>query len=84
MSKWSPCWSGCPAKNGHLECLEYARENGCPWDEEMFDSSMDEETSDSDSRELVIILRVHSFQEILSLLSSVPFILIHTKYYDIH
>ena len=22
------------AKNGHLECLKYAREHGCPWDEE--------------------------------------------------
>ena len=31
------------------EMLQWARENGCPWDEEMFDSSMDEETSDSDS-----------------------------------
>ena len=20
--------------NGHLECLKYAREHGCPWDEE--------------------------------------------------
>ena len=22
------------AKNGHLECLKYAHENGCPWDGE--------------------------------------------------
>ena len=22
------------ASNGHLECLKYAREHGCPWDEE--------------------------------------------------
>ena len=22
------------AENGHLECLKYAHENGCPWDEE--------------------------------------------------
>ena len=22
------------AKNGHLECLKYAHENGCPWDED--------------------------------------------------
>ena len=22
------------AQNGHLECLKYAHENGCPWDEE--------------------------------------------------
>jgi hypothetical protein len=21
------------AKNGHFDCLKYARENGCPWDE---------------------------------------------------
>ena len=21
------------SKGGHLECLRYARENGCPWDE---------------------------------------------------
>ena len=21
------------AKNGHLECLKYLHENGCPWDE---------------------------------------------------
>ena len=21
-------------KKGHQECLKYARENGCPWDEE--------------------------------------------------
>ena len=21
------------AKNGHLECLKYAHENGCPWDQ---------------------------------------------------
>ena len=21
------------AENGHLECLKYAHENGCPWDE---------------------------------------------------
>ena len=52
MSKcpWNE-WSA--AKNGHLECLENGcdEENGCPWDEEMFDSSMDEETSDSDSGE---------------------------------
>jgi len=20
------------SKNGHLECLKYAHENGCPWD----------------------------------------------------
>ena len=23
----------CLPKNGHLECLKYAHENGCPWDE---------------------------------------------------
>ena len=22
------------AENGHLECLKYAHEHGCPWDEE--------------------------------------------------
>ena len=22
------------AKNGHLDCLKYAHENGCPWDED--------------------------------------------------
>ena len=24
------------AENGHLECLKYAHENGCPWDEQTF------------------------------------------------
>ena len=24
------------AHNGHLECLKYAHENGCPWDEDLF------------------------------------------------
>ena len=24
--------SAAAAFNGHLECLQYARENGCPWD----------------------------------------------------
>ena len=23
------------AENGHLECLKYAHENGCPWDEQL-------------------------------------------------
>jgi hypothetical protein len=23
----------CAAENGHLECLKYAHEHGCPWNE---------------------------------------------------
>ena len=30
-SKWT-CSKA--AESGHLECLKYAHENGCPWDEE--------------------------------------------------
>ena len=28
----STCYSA--ASNGHIECLRYAHENGCPWDEQ--------------------------------------------------
>ena len=27
------------ARNGHLECIKYLRENGCPWDEETCSSA---------------------------------------------
>ena len=28
------------AYNGHLECLKYAHENGCPWDEDLFEGCL--------------------------------------------
>ena len=44
MCPWSRRWNidtysyedACSnaAKSGHLECLKYAHENGCPWDED--------------------------------------------------
>ena len=30
LSWWTSC---CAASEGHLECLTYAHENGCPWHE---------------------------------------------------
>ena len=36
---WDCIWSLVGARaafNGHLECLKYAHENGCPWDKEDF------------------------------------------------
>ena len=37
-TKRKSCAKGCEkceeaAENGHLECLKYAHEHGCPWDE---------------------------------------------------
>ena len=31
---WDEVTCSNAAKNGHLECLKYAHENGCPWDGE--------------------------------------------------
>ena len=33
----NPCLNA--ARNGHLECLKYAHENECPWDEETCSSA---------------------------------------------
>ena len=28
------------SKNGHLECLKYAHENGCPWDIKTYNNAV--------------------------------------------
>ena len=30
------------SKNGYLECLEYAHENGCPWDRNTIDFAVED------------------------------------------